>query len=165
MQEDAIRVRAAYPRDIATLVEFNRALARETEERELDPERVLAGVSAVLADASRGGYSLAVRGETALGGLLLTREWSDWRNGVFWWIQSVYVVPVARRQGVFRRLYEHVLERARSTRDVCGVRLYVDADNQAAQRVYRALGMKEARYRMFELDFVLPADFSGPRTG
>ncbi len=149
------RVRQAYPRDVPVLVEFNRAMALETEGRDLDPERLHLGVSAVLADPARGTYFLALRDEEPVGALLITLEWSDWRNGVFWWIQSVYVVPSARRTGVFRRLYEHVLERARAARDVCGVRLYVDHENRAAQGVYAALGMRAARYRMFELDFVL----------
>jgi len=155
MEGATIRVRPAYPRDLAVLVEFNRALARETEARELDPERVQRGVAAVFEEPSRGTYFLAMDGDEPLGGLLITSEWSDWRNGVFWWIQSVYVVPSARRRGIFRRLYEHVLERARATCEVCGVRLYVDRDNEVAQSVYRSLGMLEARYQLFELDFVL----------
>ena len=155
MSAATLRVRAAYPRDLPALVEFNRALARETEKRELDPELLRRGVSAVFEDPARGSYFVAVSGEEPLGGLLLTYEWSDWRNGVFWWIQSVYVVPSARGTGVFRKLYEHVLERARASRDVCGLRLYVDHENQIAQEVYAALGMTAARYRMFEVDFVL----------
>ena len=150
-----LRIRAASPREIGALVEFNQALARETEDRELDPVRLKKGVEAVFADAARGTYYVALRGEELVGALLVTTEWSDWRNGVFWWIQSVYVVPGARRSGVFRRLYEHVLERARAVPEGCGLRLYVDHDNQRAQDVYRRLGMHEARYRMFELDFVL----------
>lgn len=150
-----LRLRAAHPREIATLVEFNRALARETEGRELDAARLRAGVEAVFADPGRGVYHVAVRGEELLGALLVTREWSDWRNGVFWWIQSVYVVPSARREGVFRQLYGHLLERARANPEVCGLRLYVDHDNERAQEVYRQLGMHPARYRFFELDFVL----------
>ena len=155
MSSATLRVRPAYPRDLTALVEFNRALARETESRELDPELLRRGASAVFEDPARGSYYLAVRGEEPLGGLLLTNEWSDWRNGVFWWIQSVYVVPSARGTGVFRMLYEHILERARASRDVCGLRLYVDHDNRSAQDVYAALGMTAARYRMFEVDFVL----------
>jgi GNAT superfamily N-acetyltransferase len=150
-----VRVRPAYPRERATLVEFNRALARETEGRELDPERVRAGVDAVFSDPSRGTYHVALAGEEILGALLVTSEWSDWRNGAFWWIQSVYVLPAARRSGVFRQLYEFVLARARSNPDVCGLRLYVEHENARAQTVYERLGMHPARYRFFELDFVL----------
>src|SRR5262245_44745197 len=155
MPSSAVRVRAAYPRELSTLVQFNRALAEESEGRALDPERLRAGVGAVFADPSRGTYYLALRGEEVLGGLLITSEWSDWRNGAFWWIQSVYVVPAARRQGVFRQLYEHVLARARANPEVCGIRLYVDHENRPAQQVYTRLGMREARYRFFDLDFVL----------
>ena len=155
MNSATLRVRTASPRDLPALVEFNRALARETENRELDPELLRRGVSAVFEDPARGSYYLAVQGEEPLGGLLLTNEWSDWRNGVFWWIQSVYVVPSARGTGVFRQLYEHVLESARASRGVCGLRLYVEHDNHIAQEVYAALGMTAARYRMFEVDFVL----------
>jgi ribosomal protein S18 acetylase RimI-like enzyme len=158
-----LRIRPAYPREIATLVEFNRALARETEGRELDPARLRAGVEAVFTEPTRGTYWMALRGEEPLGGLLVTSEWSDWRNGVFWWIQSVYVVPGARRQGVFAALYRHVLERARGNPEVCGLRLYVDHENRAAQEVYRALGMHAARYRFFELDFVLTEDAGDAR--
>jgi ribosomal protein S18 acetylase RimI-like enzyme len=172
----ALRIRPAYPREIATLVDFNRALARETEGRELDPVRLRAGVEAVFAEPGRGTYYVALGGvapgsvglgsvglgsEDALGALLVTSEWSDWRNGVFWWIQSVYVVPAALHQGVFAQLYRHVLERARANPEVCGLRLYVDHENQAAQEVYRRLGMSAARYRFFELDFVLPSEHAG----
>jgi len=155
MATSPLRIRAAYPRELATLVDFNHALALESEGRELDRERLKEGVAAVFAEPARGTYYLALRDEQALGGLLITSEWSDWRNGVFWWIQSVYVVPGARRQGVFRQLYEFVLERARVDPGVCGVRLYVDHENRGAQEVYRRLGMHEARYRFFEVDFVL----------
>jgi ribosomal protein S18 acetylase RimI-like enzyme len=161
MATPALRIRPAYPREISTLVEFNRALAQETEGRELDAARLQAGVEAVFVEPSRGTYFVALRGEEALGGLLVTNEWSDWRNGVFWWIQSVYVVPSARRQGVFRQLYRHVLERARGNPEVCGLRLYVDHENRAAQEAYRELGMHAARYRFFELDFVLPKEGPG----
>jgi GNAT superfamily N-acetyltransferase len=161
MEGSLLRVRSAYPREIATLVEFNRALARETEGRELDPERLQRGVAAVFDDPARGSYFLALQGDRPAGCLLLTSEWSDWRDGVFWWIQSVYVRPDSRGQGVFRSLYRHVLERARATPQVCGLRLYVDLENHQAQRVYRALGMSPAHYQMFELDFVL-AQRAGP---
>lgn len=152
-----IRVRSAHPRDIPDLVAFNRALARETEARDLDQERLRKGVAAVLEDSSRGSYFLAVQDEKPVGVLMVTTEWSDWRNGLFLWIQSVYVKKESRGQGVFRRLYDHVLESARSARNVVGVRLHVDHENRTAQKIYRAIGMAPARYRMFEVDFVLAA--------
>ena len=158
MSEATLRIRAAYPREIPTLIEFNRAMARETEAKELDPGRSQRGVEAVFAEPARGTYYVALRGEELVGALLLTSEWSDWRNGVFWWIQSVYVVPSARRAGVFRALYGHVLARARANPDVCGLRLYVEQENRRAQAVYTELGMKAAHYRMFELDFVHGAE-------
>lgn len=152
-----LRVRAAYPRDVPVLIEFNQALARETEEKELDAERLGEGIRAVFEDPSKGIYFLAVRGDEPLGTLLVTPEWSDWRNGCFWWIQSVYVVSTARHEGVFRRLYDHVLARARSARDVCGIRLYVARDNEVAQAVYARVGLRHSGYRMLETDFVLGA--------
>jgi ribosomal protein S18 acetylase RimI-like enzyme len=156
MTTSTLRVRAAYPREIATLVDFNLALARETEGRELERERLEAGIAAVFADPARGTYHVALRGEELVGALLVTHEWSDWRNGVFWWIQSVYVSPDARRQGVFKQLYDHVLERARARREVCGLRLYVEHGNERAHAVYEKVGMHPARYRFYEVDFVLP---------
>ncbi len=150
-----IRVRPAYPRDIPSLVAFNRALARETEDHELELERLNKGVQAVFEDPSRGSYFLAVQGDQPLGALMITPEWSDWRNGTFWWIQSVYVQKQSRGEGVFRKLYEHVVESARSSRGVVGVRLYVDNENTGAQEVYQAVGMQPAHYQMFEVDFVL----------
>jgi GNAT superfamily N-acetyltransferase len=153
-------VRAAGPADVETLAAFNRAMAAETEGKELDLARLRAGTEAVFADPARGRYVLAERAAeggraTPVGCLLLTYEWSDWRNGVFWWIQSVYVDPAARGTGVFRRLYEHVHELARATPGVCGLRLYVERENELAQCVYRAVGMAESPYRLFEVDFVL----------
>ena len=152
-----IRVRPAYPRDIPALVAFNRALARETEDHDLELDRLNQGVRAVFEDPSRGSYFLAVRGDEPVGALMITPEWSDWRNGTFWWIQSVYVEKGHRGEGVFRKLYDHVLGTARTARGVCGVRLYVDHENTRAQEVYHAVGMRPARYQLFEVDFVLGA--------
>jgi ribosomal protein S18 acetylase RimI-like enzyme len=130
-------------------------MARETEHRDLDSDVVAAGVAALFDEPSRGGYHVAERDGEIVGSLMLTREWSDWRNGEFWWIQSVYVVPEARRQGVFRALYDDVLERARETDGVCGVRLYVEKENGPALEVYDAVGMSRTSYRLYEVDFVL----------
>lgn len=150
-----VHVRAARPGDIDCLVEFNRAMARETEALELDAERLRRGVSEVFEDAHRGRYFIAEVDGRAAATLCLTYEWSDWRAGVFWWIQSVYVAPDARRKGLYRALYEHVLQAAQTAKNVCGIRLYVDADNTGAQAVYAKLGMQHARYHMYEVDFVM----------
>ena len=150
-----VRVRAAYPRDLTAIAEFNRAMARETEARELDPEVLRDGVQAVFDDARLGAYYVAEREGSVIGSLLITPEWSDWRNGVFWWIQSVYVPHAARGAGVFRALYDHVLEKAKVTPGVCGLRLYVERENLHAQKVYVKVGMTESAYRLFEVDFVL----------
>ncbi|RYY83041.1 MAG: N-acetyltransferase, partial [Comamonadaceae bacterium] len=133
-------LRAAGPADAEALAAFNVAMALETEHLQLLPDVVLAGVRRVLEDPSLGYYLVAERGGQAVAGLLVTTEWSDWRNGRFWWIQSVYVVPAARRQGLFRALYDHVWQLALQSTDVCGVRLYVERDNTPAQATYRGLG-------------------------
>ncbi len=132
---------------------INVAMAAETESRSLDPERVLRAVRRLLADAGLGVYWLAERDGTVVGQLLITYEFSDWRDGVFWWIQSVYVDPSARRSGVYRALHTHVLSEARRTAGVCGVRLYVDRRNAVAQAVYRRLGLVETDYLLFESVF------------
>ena len=133
----------------------NLRLAWETEQRRLDPATVTAGVQALLNDATRGIYFVAeVDGQPA-GQLLITHEWSDWRNGDFWWIQSVYVLETFRGGGVFRALFEHVEVLAKARKDVCGLRLYVEADNSRAQAAYRRLGLNKTDYEMYETDFVL----------
>jgi len=150
-----MRIRRATAADAATIAAYNAAMARETENLELDAERLLKGVNAVLGDPSKGQYWLAeVSGEVA-GQLMLTFEWSDWRNGCFWWIQSVYVNPAHRAKGVYRALYAHVLELARADSGVCGLRLYVDEHNAKAQGVYRRQGMRRTAYLIYETDFVL----------
>ncbi len=156
-----VRVRPAYPRDLLHLVEFNRAMARETEGKDLDPTVLEAGVRAALDDPQKGAYFVAEAvdpsspsGARIVGALMLTTEWSDWRNGVFWWIQSVYVVPDARGMGIFRKLYADVHERARTSRGVAGLRLYVETENERAQKTYMAVGMRPSQYRLFEVDFV-----------
>ena len=133
----------------------NRRLAWETEQRRLAPATVTAGVQALLNDASKGIYFVAEADGQLAGQLLITREWSDWRNGDFWWIQSVYVLEPFRSQGIFRALFEHVQALARARQDVCGLRLYVEASNARAQAAYRHLGMNKTDYEMFETDFSL----------
>jgi GNAT superfamily N-acetyltransferase len=147
---DDVTIRAATAADAETIARFNRQMAEETEGKALDPETVRNGVRAVFEDPDRGFYLVAERGETIAGALLITYEWSDWRNGRFWWIQSVYVRPEARRTGVYRALHRAVRRRARGADEVCGLRLYVERGNTGARETYEALGMTEAGYRMYE---------------
>ena len=145
-----IRARLAVADDAATLAGFNQAMALETEGKVLGDGVVRPGVEAVLCDAGHGFYVVADIGREVVGSLLVTFEWSDWRNGRIWWIQSVYVRPGHRRRGVYRALHEFVRARARSTGGVVGLRLYVERDNSAAQRTYAALGMHETPYLVYE---------------
>ena len=149
-----MRIRRALPSDLETIIDFNLRLAAESEGVDLDPARLRRGVAAVLGDESRALYFLAESRGGPVGQLALTYEWSDWRNGTFWWLQNVYVLPEHRQRGVLRALYEHVLGLA-SERGVCGVRLYVEEHNRSAQEVYRRLGIPRTVYRMHENDFVL----------
>jgi len=142
-------IRNANMNDVACLVEWNAAMALETEEKVLDPAVLERGVRAVFAEPRRGFYVVAEREGEPVGSLLVTYEWSDWRNGDFWWIQSVYVTPVARRDGVFRGLYADVERRAREAGAV-GLRLYVEVENSRAQATYTGLGMKRCGYYMYE---------------
>ena len=146
----SIATRVAVAEDAATLAGFNRAMALETESKSLPMETLLPAVQAVLRDPRHGFYLVADSGNEIAGSLLVTFEWSDWRNGRMWWIQSVYVRPAHRRRGVYRALHEAVRERARAAGDVVGVRLYVERENVAAQRTYAALGMAETPYRVYE---------------
>jgi GNAT superfamily N-acetyltransferase len=146
----AFVIRAATPADAAVVAEFNGLLAHETEGKALDRTLLEAGVRAALADAHKGRYFVAERDGQVLGQLGITHEWSDWRNGWFWWIQSVYVVPAARRQGVFRTLFHHVEQAARADRSVIGIRLYVERDNRAAHETYCNLGLTWTSYHVME---------------
>jgi GNAT superfamily N-acetyltransferase len=146
-----ITVRSASLADVPVIVEYNCRLARETEHTELDPAIVTAGVVAAVADShQKGPYFLATDGEDVVGQMQVTFEWSDWRNGWFWWVQSVYVRADCRGRGVFRMLYEHVRQAARETGNVVGVRLYVERGNRPAQETYRRLGMKEMPFNMMQ---------------
>ena len=132
---------------------INIRMALETESLRLSPKTVAKGVRAILRDPSKGMYFLAESqdgGREILGQLMVTMEWSDWRNGNFWWIQSVYVREEQRGKGVFRALYKHVRQLARKRDDVCGLRLYVEKNNRAAMRTYKRLGMKETYYRIYD---------------
>ena len=152
----AIRVRNATPADAELFAGFNAAMALETEDKVLDPERLLSGVQGIFEEPGRGRYFVATgEADVPVGGCLVTYEWSDWRAGDFWWLQSVYVRPEMRGKGVFRALYDHIVALAKNTPGVCGLRLYVESENRRAQAVYEAVGMGESHYRLFEIDFVL----------
>jgi ribosomal protein S18 acetylase RimI-like enzyme len=151
----SMTIRMAHDADKDMLAANHRAMALETENKTLDVETTLQGTKAVLEDKSKGFYLIAERAGQMVGQLLITYEWSDWRSGTFWWIQSVYVLPEARRTGVYKALYDYVLSAAKQAGDVCGVRLYVDKDNVRAQATYKAMGMHLAHYDLYEIDFVL----------
>lgn len=162
-----ISARRAKPADIERIAAFQQAMALETEGKTLDPETLRQGITAVFQDARKGFYIVAVasgaiNGGTAadaqtgdaqvVGSLLITYEWSDWRNATFWWIQSVYVHADWRRMGVYRRMYAYALAAANARKDVCGIRLYVEHANAAAQQTYANLGMRKSHYDLYEID-------------
>ena len=149
----SVLIRDATPADAETIAEFNNRMAMETEGRELDRDVLLAGVNALLGDSTKGRYWVAVSNGQVVGQIMTTYEWSDWRNGMLWWIQSVYVHPEHRRKGVFSSLYRHVESLARASDHVCGIRLYVETNNTNAQRTYAALGMGKPHYEVMEVDF------------
>jgi len=153
----SLAIRPARSTDLEFLVEGNALLALETEGRELDRELLAEGVALALADETRGRYFIADDGEGPIGQLLVTREWSDWRAGWFWWVSSLYVVPAARGRGVFTHLWNHLKSLAHREPDVCGLRLYVDQRNDAATAIYERIGMLDTGYRLFEVDFT-PTD-------
>lgn len=145
-----IAVRPAIPDDWATIAEFNACLARETEDKMLKPAVIEAGVKALLADERHGRYFVAEIAGRPVGQIMHTREWSDWRNGEFWWLQSVYVHPEFRRRGIFRRLMQHLSDLARGTPGIVGLRLYMADDNQAALTTYEQCGFQFERYVVLE---------------
>lgn len=143
-------LRRATPADAALIAEFNRLLALESEGVTLDPAVLAQGVAACLADPRKGVYHIAEVEGVVAGQIMTTTEWSDWRNGWLWWIQSVYVRPEHRRQGVFRALYEHVRRQAEEDPSVVGLRLYVEHGNHDAQATYSRLGMARTGYLVME---------------
>jgi ribosomal protein S18 acetylase RimI-like enzyme len=149
-----MKIRQATMADAAVIASYNVALAKESEDMTLEPTRVRQGVEAVLRDAAKGVYFAAEEDDKLVGQLLVTYEWSDWRNGNFWWLQSVYVHPEFRSRGVFKTLFAHALEQAQKTAQVCGFRLYVEAHNSRAQDVYHRLGLKKSDYQVLERLFV-----------
>jgi ribosomal protein S18 acetylase RimI-like enzyme len=147
-----ITVRQAEARDIPFLVNGNIAMALEAEHKHLDTSTVERGVRAVFDSPDHGRYFVAEIEGKVIGQAMHTSEWSDWRAGDFWWFQSVYVMPEARRRGVFRALYQHIEHLAQHDPAVCGLRLYVERDNERAQQTYRRCGMKDAGYVVMEVD-------------
>jgi GNAT superfamily N-acetyltransferase len=145
-----MNIRRAKSSDAASLVSFNQQMALETEGKQLDEALLSAGVRAVFSDPNKGFYVVAEDGSSIVGGLLVTFEWSDWRNKWFWWIQSVYIVPEARGKSIYSRLYEFVKAEAVKQGDVYGFRLYVERENTHAIKVYEKLGMKNSVYFMYE---------------
>lgn len=148
-----MKIRKARPADAAVIAAFNRKLAWETEKHRLNSVLVGRGVRSLLKDTAKGTYFVAEQDGVIVGQLLITDEWSDWRNGYFWWLQSVYVASDYRRDGVFRGLFQHVEKLARSRRDVCGLRLYVEKNNHRALAAYERLGMKQTHYDIYETSF------------
>ena len=148
-----ISIRAANEADIQVLAEFNIAMALETEQKVLPAKVIRAGISALFEDSQLGFYTVAAVDDQVAGALMITTEWSDWRNGLFWWIQSVYVKPAHRRAGVFSCLYQTIRQNAMQKPNVSGLRLYVERENLMAQQTYLKMGMEETAYRMFEEEF------------
>ncbi len=144
-----ILIRKAKPSDAPSIIDFQLKMAWETENMKLVPEIVTKGVDAVFHDQSRGQYYVAESDGKVVASLLITYEWSDWRNCNVWWFQSVYVVPEFRRQGVFRKMYSHIRELAEE-QDIAGLRLYVETKNSRAQKTYEALGMSSEHYAFYE---------------
>jgi ribosomal protein S18 acetylase RimI-like enzyme len=147
---DSIRIRPATASDADTIIEFAAAMALETERKVLLRDVIGEGVHHLLAHPEMGFYVMAEWEAEVAGSLMVTTEWSDWRNGNFWWVQSVYVRPEFRRRGVYRKLYRYLQGRAAKDPNVCGFRLYVERDNARAQATYRAAGMQQTHYLLYE---------------
>ena len=147
-----LKIREAALSDARLIAAFNLQLAEESEGLRLDAALVQAGVAALLTDPAKGRYYVAEAEGAVVGQVMITYEWSDWRNGHIWWIQSVYVKPEFRRAGVFRALFNHLRTLAQTRKDVCSLRLYVHAENTRASQSYERLGMTRTQYEIFELD-------------
>ncbi|GGO75024.1 GNAT family N-acetyltransferase [Bowmanella pacifica] len=143
-------LRQAVAQDLEALTAFNQAMALETENKTLEAQTLRQGVNGILQHPHYGFYLVAEREGEIVGSLAVTYEWSDWRNSLFWWIQSVYVVPAARRQGIYSALYHKVQDMAKEQGNVCGFRLYVEKENLVAQATYQKLGMQECQYFMYQ---------------
>lgn len=146
----SVAIRQAQPADVERLARWAKAMAMETEHKQLADEDIFPGVRRAIEQSGLARYFIAELDGRPAGCLMLTYEWSDWRNGLWWWIQSVYVDPDCRRQGVYRALYAHVRALAENDPDVQGIRLYVEKDNHSARQAYLSLGMHDSHYRVFE---------------
>ena len=155
MTRPSVIVREATPDDAPLIVRFQQDMALETEGKSLDMSLVQAGVDAVMKTTDKGFYIVAEVDVDVVGSLLITYEWSDWRNATFWWIQSVFVDAHHRRMGVYTAMHQYVLGHAEEQDDICGVRLYVERTNVTAQKTYKSLGMDQSHYDLYEIDFVL----------
>ena len=144
-----ITIRKAIPKDIPAIINFQKRMAWETEKLTLDDAIVTQGVKAVFGNPAYGHYYVSEDKDTIVGSLLITSEWSDWRNTEVWWFQSVYVVPEYRRSGVFRSMYGYIKDAAEKS-GIAGLRLYVETNNHIAQIAYESLGMTGDHYRMYE---------------
>ena len=145
-----ILIRYATLQDTNVIARFNSAMAMETENKQLSSKTVVDGVHTALSNKEYGFYLIAESDGNPVGQLMITKEWSDWRNGEFWWLQSVYVDKGFRGQGIYRKLYDKVKGLAKADGNVCGLRLYVDNNNKHAQNVYSKLGMQETNYTLYE---------------
>jgi len=150
-----INIREAVPQDTEHIVRFQQSMALETEGKALDEALLRNGVARVFSSDDKGFYLVAEADDEVVGSLLITFEWSDWRNATFWWIQSVFVDSNWRRRGVYRAMHDWVHEIADSREDICGIRLYVERTNHVAQQTYNSLGMAHSHYDLYEIDFVL----------
>lgn len=142
--------RSAKPADAGSIQSFQQAMAWETENLKLDPQILEKGVAGIFEDSSRGQYHVCEVNSEVIGSLLLTTEWSDWRNGTVWWLHSLYFKPEFRGQGLFSQMYKYVQQLADERKDIRGIRLYVDHTNLHAQKVYTKLEMNGDHYRLFE---------------
>ena len=142
--------RKAQNSDSDSIQSFQQAMAWETEQLKLDPLTLEKGVTAVLTNSALGAYHVCEVNSAVIGSLLLTNEWSDWRNGTVWWLHSLYFKPEHRGQGLFSQMYHYVQQLAKNQKDIRGIRLYVDHTNLHAQKVYTKLGMNGDHYRLFE---------------
>lgn len=155
MTVNNITIRKATPQDIDAIVAFQQNMAQETEGKTLDAALLREGIEAMFSSPEKGFYLVAEAEGRPVGDLMITYEWSDWRNATFWWIQSVYVDADWRRKGVYRAMHDHVYSIANSRDDICGIRLYVERSNHVAQQTYSSLGMSKSHYDLYEIDFVL----------